>query len=364
MAHASSTYDPDFAAAPGKLLEEYLEDRDMSARELGRLCGRSSKLMVEILAGKAPVEPATAIQLERVLGMSADMWLRMEAGYRLHLARREEAERWAADTWTEQFPIAEMRKRNVLPPAKTHADTIRHLLQFFGAGSIAACNERFSQLAEVSYRHSPSFTSAEAPLLVWLRMGELRAQSIECEEFDRSAFLKALKKIRTLTTEPINIADKEIRKYSAAAGVAFLIVRPIQGMALSGISRWLTPRKALIQQSLRHMANDHFWFTFFHECAHLLLHSRKSVFLDGHKIATGNSKEEAEANAWAANFLVPQDALEEFIAGFGGTEDEVKAFAREVGVAPGIVVGQLQKRRVIHYSKMNSLKHRYQWVEQ
>jgi addiction module HigA family antidote len=365
VALTPAAYDPDFGVPPGKLLEEYLDERQMSARAFGRRCGRSAKLIVEIIAGKAPIEPETALQFERVLGMSADIWLQMEASYRLHLAKAHELERWSAVTkWADQFPVGEMRKRKVLPPAKTPADTIKQLLNFFGAGSIAACDERFSELADVSYRHSPSFMSSEGPLLVWLRLGEVEAQDIECKDFDRSTFLKSLRKIRTLTNEPYEVANKEMQQYSAAAGVAFVVVKPMPGVALSGISRWLTPRKALIQQSLRHMANDHFWFTFFHEAAHLLLHSRKSVFLDGKNIATGNTKEEKEANEWAANFLVPEDKLHEFIAGFEGTEDEIRSFAREQGISPGIVVGQLQKRSIIHYGKMNHLKQHYEWIEE
>jgi len=362
---ALTAYDPDFVAAPGKLLEEYLEERGMSARAFGKHCGRSAKLIVEIIAGKAPIEPETALQFERVLGMSADIWLKMEASYRLHLAKVDERERWStAANWADQFPIGEMRKRKIIPAAKHPEDTISHLLNFFGAGSIAACDKRFSELADVSYRHSPSFMSSEGPLLVWLRLGEVEAQELECGDFDRGTFLKTLRKIRTLTREPCEVAMKEVQRYSAAAGVAFVIVKPMPGIALSGISRWLTPRKALIQQSLRHMSDDHFWFTFFHEAAHLLLHSRKSVFLDGKNVASGNAKEEKEANEWAANFLVTQDELQEFIADFGGAEDEIRSFAREQDIAPGIVVGQLQKQGVIPFSEMNRLKVRFQWVDE
>lgn len=355
-------YDPDHVVPPGKLLEEYLDEWDMSAREFGRRCGRSSKLIVEILAGKAPIEPETALQFERVLGMGANIWLQYEANYRLHLAKQEEAKGWVEARWTDQFPVAEMRSRNVLPVAKDRPDLVQKLLKFFGAGSIDACNERFAELAKVSYRHSPAFVSQEGPLLVWLRMGELEAQKIECEDYDKTSFLKALRRIRTLTTESIEVAAKEIRKYCAQAGVAFVIVKPIQKTAVSGISRWLTPRKGLVQQSLRYMSNDHFWFTFYHEAAHLLLHSRKSVFLDGTKIATGNAKEESEANEWAANFLVPRNDFHEFVKNFSGAAEEVRTFAREQGIDPGIVVGQLQKAEIItYYSKLNHLKRRYKW---
>ncbi len=117
----------------------------------------------------------------------------------------------------------------------------------------------------------------------------------------------------------------------------------------------------MIQQSLRYLANDHFWFTFFHEAAHLLLHSRKAVFLDG-KGYGGSGLEEEEANRWAANLLITQTALQRFIASFNGTSAEVLAFAREQSIAPGIVVGQLQRAGCLTYVQSNKLKERYRWT--
>ena len=50
------------------------------------------KLVSEIIAGKAPVEPETALQFERVLGMAASVWLNLEANYQLHIARQLDEE--------------------------------------------------------------------------------------------------------------------------------------------------------------------------------------------------------------------------------------------------------------------------------
>ncbi|GGJ45438.1 hypothetical protein [Sphingopyxis bauzanensis] len=72
---------------------------------------------------------------------------------------------------------------------------------------------------------------------------------------------------------------------------------------------------------------------------------------------------EEEASAWAANFLVPQADLHRFIADFAGSPEEVKRFAAAQGVAPGIVVGQLQIRGILAYSCMNKLKDHYQWSD-
>jgi HTH-type transcriptional regulator/antitoxin HigA len=58
------------------------------------------------------------------------------------------------------------------------------------------------------------------------------------------------------------------------------------------MNSWLTPNKPLIQLSLCGKTNDRFWFTFFHEVAHILLHSKEEIFLDecdGHEALEVNS---------------------------------------------------------------------------
>src|SRR5258708_2868333 len=108
-------YQPTYGIPPGRLLEDYLQTLDISARELARRCGRSAKLMVEIMSGKARIEPETALQLERVLGLEADIWLKLEAAYRLHLAKADEAVLHSNETaWAGRFPIKEMRKLGLL----------------------------------------------------------------------------------------------------------------------------------------------------------------------------------------------------------------------------------------------------------
>jgi HTH-type transcriptional regulator/antitoxin HigA len=192
----------------------------------------------------------------------------------------------------------------------------------------------------------------------------LEAEKIECAEFDRSKLMKALGNIRALaaTTDVQEFLPK-IKQELAKAGVAFVIAKPFGKIALSGVSRWLSPRKALIQLTLRHKSDDHFWFTLFHEAAHLLLHSRKTVFVDGRgKEATGSKEEEEEANSWAADFPIPRQIFSIFCQS-SPTAGAVRRFAREIGVSPGIVVGQLQNAGCISFGYLNELKVRYQWLD-
>lgn len=89
-AEATSEYQPDYAVPPGLVLGERLEAHGVSQAEFARRCGRSPKLISEIIAGKAPIEPRTAIQFEKVLGVHASIWLGIESEYRQHLTRAAE----------------------------------------------------------------------------------------------------------------------------------------------------------------------------------------------------------------------------------------------------------------------------------
>jgi HTH-type transcriptional regulator/antitoxin HigA len=52
----------------------------------------------EIINGSKTITPETAIQLERVLGVPGNFWVRLEADYRYNKARLEQARRRPAST--------------------------------------------------------------------------------------------------------------------------------------------------------------------------------------------------------------------------------------------------------------------------
>jgi hypothetical protein len=296
--------------------------------------------------------------------MDASVWLNMEAAYRLHLAREEEAKTFQQmRDLVARFPIKELAERDLIRAATNDAKRAQELLRFFGAGNFAALQQRCaSDLQAVSFRHSPTFQSQVEPLFAWLRIGEIQAEKAEVASFERGTFLEALKRIRSLTVKDPKDFEARMKSDCAQAGVLFLLVPPLSGLRLSGIARWIAPGKALIQQTLRHKTNDHFWFTFFHEAAHLLLHSRKGLFIDGDQVR-GDAKEEDEANNWAANFLIPQHELTKLIERGAFGLPDILQFADEMGIASGVVVGQLQYRGAISWkSSLNKLKIPFQWA--
>ena len=362
MVAATYSYRPDYAVPPGWVLEEHLKSHSLSAAELARRCGRSAKLISEIIAGKAPVEPKTALQFEKVLGLDASIWLGIEARYQLHQARKAEAiETQKASVWAKTFPLEELVKRGIMRKPSSDADAVSKLLDLFKIGSVQAWRIKYEQM-DVAYRHSPSFRSDRGALATWLRLGELKAEQQECTDYNEAQFRRVLREIRGLTQAPVVSALQKTQQLCNAAGVVLVLIKPFPKTSLSGAAWWLTPRKAVIALSARHKTDDHLWFSLFHEAAHILLHSKRTIFVDGTQKNGEDADIETQADQWASDFLVPRPNWKQYVTAASYSESSIRQFAREKGIAPGLIVGRLQhEKRLSWRTRLNKLKVRLEW---
>lgn len=357
----NGTFQPDYAVHPGMLLEQELEHRQLSQADFARRIARTPKLVSEIISGKNPVEPETAIQFERVLGIGADVWLRMESQFRLYEARLAESEALAASSrWLNEFPVKELIDWNVIRRSGTTAQRAHDLLALFGVASPAAFEQRYAKVV-VHYRRSRRMQASRASLLTWLRYGEVCASVENVAPYDRAQFKSQLSEIRNLTNEKFQTFWPKIKERCQKAGVAFVVIPPLPKTCLSGAAYWAQGRTPVIQQSLRHKTNDHFWFTFFHEAAHIILHNSKDLYADDEN-GKGDGVEQ-EANDFATEILVGKKQLADFIAQKPTSAEQVRKFAAARGIHPGIVVGMLQHHGAIPWAHLNNMKTKYEWVK-
>ena len=354
-------YAPDYAVSPGQILEETLQARNMKKQDLAQRCGLSAKTVSLIIGGQAPVSPQTALQLERVLGVSANIWNNLEANYRLSQAKQDSRQKLSQQVeWANRFPVKELVKRGFLTQHSDPVEMLEQLLGFFEVGSISAWQAKFSQL-EVSFRRSPSFQSSLESVATWLRMGELLAERIHREPYNRSRFEQVLTEVRKLTVDGPETFEPKMTEMCGQAGIALVLVSELPGTHLSGAARWLAKDKALIMLSLRYKTDDHFWFSFFHESGHILHGSKKAIFLE--ETETWSSDEEDEADRFASNMLIPPVAYAEFVRCRRYGSADIVAFAKRHAIAPGVVVGRLQHDRYVDWSRLNRLKRRFALVE-
>jgi len=355
-------FNPDYAAAPGEIIEEILEARGMTRVELALRCGLSPKTISLILSGKAPVTPDTAIQLERVLGITSSIWNNLEANYRLFLAKEKDSDELESQrNWLQGFPFREMVKRKWIPDGRSTAEKVSILLNFFGVGSVSSWEAKYGGLS-VRLRGSAKYPPNREALAAWIRRCEVKANTIETEPFNAEGMNKALGEIRSLTCEDPEVFEPEMKNLMIEAGVAVVFMSELPGTHLSGATRWLTPEKAMIALSLRYKTNDQLWFTFFHEAAHLKLHSKKLSFIDWAG-STSEDVQEIEADRYACDYLIPPGIYKRFLEKGDFTSDSIRKLAAKLGITPGIIVGRLQHDGALGYNQLNYLKCRFELKE-
>lgn len=74
---------------PGSLLRDELEERNMTQAKLARQIGISPSLINEVVNGKRAVNTELALLLEAALGISAHIWLDLQADYNMQVAKSD-----------------------------------------------------------------------------------------------------------------------------------------------------------------------------------------------------------------------------------------------------------------------------------
>lgn len=365
----NNEYNPDVVTAPGETLKEILEDRMMSQTELAQRLGLTHKTINEIIHGKAPLTHETALGLENVFGIPANFWNSYETTYRAHLTRKEAMKQLEANkSWLDKTPWRQAQKLGWIQAHSSIPAQFNEVLRFLGIASPEEYDKVYSNLV-VQWRRAKDYESDNFASVFWLRKGELDAlelakdPDIEWAEYDASRFELYLQQIRALTCdrEPTSFVSR-LQKWCAFAGVAVVFVPDLEGTKASGATRWLSPTRALIQLSLRYKTNDQLWFSFYHEAAHILKHPKKQVFLEGDK--QEQDEYEIEANRFAQDMLIPPSEFASFIKAYPSPSKlQVEDFAEKIGIDPGIVVGRLQREKIISFNLYNDLKQRYDWKQ-
>ena len=356
-------YIPNYAVSPGAVLQEYLEGYGMSCAELATRAGLDEGTIKQLLAAKAPVTAAIALKLGRVFGRPAHLWSNLERQYQDDLTRLADKKQMAQQlAWLDKFPVNDMVKLGWIPkppqPKDKHA-LLEALLSFYGVAAPAQWRQLYASSVPIAYRRATRPARSVEVVSAWLRRGEILAQQLVCAPYNCKAFAAALVRIRALTIATPEVFVPKLQALCAAAGVAFVLVPELPRTGIHGATRWLgdTP---VMQLSLYRKSNDQFWFTVMHEAAHILMHGRTAMFIEGQGL-TG--KQEDEADAYAQDMLIPPARLHEFLSQYRVTLPRIKHFADTIGIAPGIVVGRLQRDQMLPMNIGNKLKVFYRWHE-
>jgi hypothetical protein len=215
------------------------------------------------------------------------------------------------------------------------------------------------------------FDARTEAVSAWVREVEIEAAKLKLADFDADRLRSSLGRLRLLTRKKVGEALEEAIDICTQAGVALVLVPGLPGTRISGCARWLNEKHALIGLTIRYKTDDQFWFTFFHEVAHILLHRGLQTFVidnaakemgDG-VVDVSMAKYEEEADLFSADTLVPPGSLAEFLRHHGTTltSEQIYDFAKTIGIGPAIIIGRLQHDKFLEPWQGNEFKQNLDW---
>lgn len=356
-------YLPPVAIPPGFTIREMLDDRGMSQKELALRMGRPSQAINEIIQGKKAITASTADQLEAVLGLPQIYWLNRQASFEKTKARLAKEDSILADqSRLRAFPYLDLSARGFVPETRKLRERVINLRKFLNVASFGAMDGHLKSSHLVARLAQTSILSLEK-LAVWLRIGELQA---EAEQWAPTTFRKkelrsALPDLRRLSLEiDFNVIISELRKIGERSGVVFLFVKEFKGFPTKGMTAWIRGNP-YIMLTLHGKEFDQVWFTLFHEIGHVLLHEKR-IFVEG-KGLTQNNEQEAEANEFAADTLIPPEDYDKLIA-LPLTPRRIASFADSMKIDPCIILGRLKRERKVKYNdiRFKILQRKISWT--
>ncbi|MEP7197459.1 MAG: HigA family addiction module antitoxin [Saprospiraceae bacterium] len=345
-------YFPQSKPHPGETLVEKLEEMEMGPKEFALRIGKPEKTITAILKGDSSITPDMAVQFENVTKIPAHFWMNHQRSYDEYIAReKRQAVIEQSVAWAKKFPLAEMIKKEWLPQAATIQEKTMAMLAFFGFSNHSAWEDYyFKQQLKVAFRISLANTNEPYAISAWLRKGELQATELQAKDYSEKNFKEALPELKTVMAKhPANFYN-QLQGICLEAGVKVVHTPSLPKAPICGSTRWLNDTP-LIQLTGRYKRNDSFWFTFFHEVGHILLHGKKDIFLEKVEYSDKDKVKEAEADEFAVKWTLTEKEENEILEVDQLNDEDIRKFASRFNTHPAIIIGRLQYKKVMHFSE-------------
>ncbi|MGM5595155.1 HigA family addiction module antitoxin [Corynebacterium glucuronolyticum] len=347
---------------PGTYIEEWLEDNEgMTQTKLASRLGVSIKHLNQLIRGHVRISTEMATKLALVTGYSVEFWLTQQARYEARRAQIKVAEEDVAivKSLLPTECISRLRAAGLITCTWRNPEQL--ILELYRLCKVASCKAialvMKEQLTAV-YRQSTAFNVKIGQQWAWLKIVKSHASKVEdIPAFDSQRLCNIVPELRALTRNDPETFVEVVRAKLHTAGVIFIAEPDISGARMGGVSfdHYGTPVIAVTDKQKR---EDVFWFTLFHEIAHVLNgdHDIGSVNYDN---ASGDRSEiEQQADQKGAEMLLPAASIACLKGPY--SLEKVEQLAEHEGISPAIVVGRLQHAQKVKHSWGRKLIRRFE----
>lgn len=336
---------------PGATIKEQLVDRGMSQKEFALRMDMSQKHISRLINGEVQLTPDVAVRLEMVLGIPSNFWSNLETIYREKLVKANAENRMDADIeLAKKLPYSEMAKNNWVPATRKVKERVVNLRKFFEVVQLGLLQQG-ALIPNIARRQLLLTEKSEYDLIAWAQKARLEARAIETKPIDLKSLEASIPKIRAMTKINPDEFCPKLSGLLANCGVAMVYLPHIDGSFIHGAT-FMDGNKIVVGLTVRGRDADKFWFSLFHELAHVLRGNFGGAngFTD---------EDEKEADEFARQTLIPKAQFDFFVERNEFGRESILQFAESIEIDAGIVVGRLQKEGYIDYRWYHDLKKKY-----
>ncbi len=353
---------------PGYYVKQYLDSQQMTQKELADRLNTTEKNVSQLVNGKLKLNEDWYSRLAFAFGTSEALWRNLHQQYQMDLARvQREKELAKEEEILSKLDYSFWTNLGVVKKTRQKAEKVDELKRYLRISSLTVlANHDFLVQYRTAVKNVDEVNVINANAWVQTAMNIGDQQVVSPLNL---AFLKEhLAEIRSLSLTEQDVFIPRLKEIFSKAGVAFVVVPHLKKSGISGAVKWLgkdQKEKALLAINDRKKSSDLFWFALFHEIRHVFQQKTSHIIIspDGnHGIASALKlgKLEQDADDFAANTLINPADYARFLEKGTFTTAAVSAFASEIGIQPGIVVGRLQRDGYLEFSQLNQLKQHYE----
>lgn len=340
---------PSIAIPPGESIKESMTSLGMNQDELATRLGITTKHLSNVVNGNVAITYEMSLRLESVLGANANFWISLENQYQLNKARLKKIEELELEQDIfKEIPYKEMTKAGWIKKLEIAEEKIVQCREFFGVASLNLIKQSYQVMFRKQKKQGEI---SDMGVLAWLRQSEIESNKLSVKPFNKRQLKGLIPEFKKLTQNKPEIFYPKMQELCADCGVALVIVESIPKTYICGATIWRGD-KVVLSLSVRGKRADIFWFTFFHELAHLITHTKKEFHISFDK-----DEEECEADEIASNWLINKEDYKYFLKNYNPMEKEdVINYANKLGISPCILVGRLMHDGVLDFKYHSDLR--------
>ena len=352
---------------PGYYVKDYIDELGITQEELAKRLQTTPKYVSDLVNGRINLTDEMVLKLSIVFGTSTKLWLNLNRSYiekKLEIERREKLAQECE--LVKKMDYKFWVTLGAVKATRIAAEKVQELQKYFKVSSLAVLGQR-----DFLVQYRTSVTEVKDVNVInanaWVQTAINEGTQMNVELFNKKKLTESIPEIRNMTLQKPEVFYPRLKELLASCGVALVLLPNLKNCGVNGAVKWLGKDKVVLALNDRRKYADTFWFALFHELGHVL-QQRIKVLLVSEKNKAGLETDELiqrlenDADAFSQNVLIPEAEYDDFVSTNqeSFTEETIRAFAKEINIQPGIVVGRLQKDEYLGYQTvLNSMKIKY-----